>query len=503
MNWQTLIKKLKEEGYTGADGDLAAVKSFVDSNLLEFEVEGKTINLDELFAKSHPAKKKIDVSSDVSKARIAELEERAAVLEQENDLLGGKNVNKQAKNPASHDVKVGKDRFEDDRKGGFPTFGHFLAEVIKSPTQVMNDSAIVNPREGSRLAKWTKSYNDRVRAETHDAYKSGVIGEMAYKAALSTFSNETTGADGGVAVPPEFRDGVMNRVEAEDSIAALCDRNPISGNSISLNIDDTTPWQTSGGIQVAWTGEATAIGQSKLALKQRDYRLRKVCALVPMTEELSQDAAFLGSYVTKKTGDKLGFAVDNAILHGDGVTQPTGVVGHAGTVSVAKETSQVAGSIKGNNVIKMWMSCEPKARARAVWIANPDTQVWLQKLSLTGVKDSTATAQAWGQFLFLPAGGLTQRPNDTLFGRPIIYHQAAKTSGTVGDLTLFCGDEYLLLNKASGIQMDSSIHLWFDQAVNALRFMYRVEGQPKWPTTIAALNGSQTYGAFVTAATRA
>jgi HK97 family phage major capsid protein len=294
----------------------------------------------------------------------------------------------------------------------------------------------------------------------------------------------------------------MNRVSAEDSIASRCAKATLSGNSVSINIDPTTPWQSSGGIQVNWVGEASTFTQSKLALQQRDFRLRKVVALVPMTEELSQDAAFLSTHIVNKAGDKIGFAVDNAIMNGNGVTQPTGVVGHAGTVSVTKETSQKSTSLVGNNVIKMWMACEPKVRSKAFWVINPDAQVWLQKMSITGLKDSTATAQAWGQFLFMPAGGLSQSPFDTLFGRPILYHQAAQTVGTVGDITLFSGSEYLICTKATGVQVDSSIHLWFDQAVNALRVLYRVEGQPMWPNTISALNGSQTYGAFVTCATR-
>ena len=502
MNWQNIIKTLKADGYEGASNDLDAVKAYVADGNIELEdSKGNGVDFDASYAAAYPPARKLNTAKAESEAEFnARVRAEAERINKESDEITGKA--RRAGAGTASEISVGKDRFEDDRKGGFPTFGHFLAEIIKSPTTNMNGSAIVHPREGTRLAKWNKSFNQRMRAETEEGYQSGVISEAVYKATLSTYSNETTGADGGVAVPPEYRDGVMNRVENEDSLAARCDRNPISGNSISLNIDVTTPWQSSGGIQCNWVGEATTLTQSKLALQQRDYRLRKVCALVPMTEELAQDAAFLGSYITKKAGDKIGFAVDNAILHGDGVTQPTGVVGHNGTVSVAKETSQTALSIKGNNIMKMWMAAEPSARNRAVWVINPDCQVWLQKLSLVGLKDSTATAQAWGQFLFLPSGGLTQRPFDTLMGRPIIYHQAAKTSGTVGDITLFCGDEYLLLNKASGLQSDSSIHLWFDQAVNALRFMYRIEGQPKWPTTISALNGSQTYGAFVTLATR-
>lgn len=496
--WKKLLEKLKAKGYKGQDNDLDAVRAFMaDNNIGSITINKATnekLDLAKAHAEAYPPVEDLDMSFE------AEVVRAAAALVKESDEITGKA--RTAAAVIASDIRVGKDRFEDDRKGGFPTFGHFLAEIIKSPTTNMNDTAIVHPREGSRLAKWTKYHNQRMRAETDEQFRAGVIGEGTYKATISTYSNETAGADGGVAVPPEFREGVMNRVQNEASIAARCAPATLSGNSVSINIDPTTPWQSSGGIQVNWVGEASTFTQSKLALQQRDFRLRKVVALVPMTEELSQDAAFLSSHIMRKAGDKIGFAVDNAILNGNGVTQPTGVVGHAGTVSVAKETSQLATSLKGNNVLKMWMACDPSVRSNAVWIVNPDAQVWLQKLSITGVKDSTTTAQNWGQFLFMPAGGVSQRPFDTLFGRPIIYHQAAQTVGTVGDIVLFCGSEYLLCTKAAGIQAETSIHLWFDQAVNALRFLYRVEGQPMWPNTISALNGSGTYGAFVTCATR-
>ena len=46
------------------------------------------------------------------------------------------------------------------------------------------------------------------------------------------------------------------------------------------------------------------------------------------------------------------------------------------------------------------------------------------------------------------------------------------------------------LTKAGGIQSDTSIHLFFDQALTAFRFIFRVNGQPAWSSTITRQNGS-------------
>lgn len=489
MNWQLLIKRLKEHGFDGDEKSLDAVKSYIEANFDGLEVNGKPVELSELHAKAFPPKSKFDMSGDVADAEAAELKRQVAELTAE--LRGEKKKEARAK---AIDIKVGHDQVVSDPKGGFKSFGHFIQDAYRAGGT--GDRAFA-PAADSAMGRWQKAYNGKVRDEAEWAEKNGLIN----KATLSTYSNEGTGADGGFAVPPEFLAGIMKRVEGEESIAAKCNRAVLSGNSLTATIDDTNPWDSSGGVQPYWIGEATAITQSKMVLKQRDFKLRKIGVLTPITDELAQDAGFLESYLARLAGEKIGYAVDDTILHGNGVTRPQGVVGHSGTVSVAKETSQTAASIKATNIQKMWLSMLPQYRRRAIWIVNPDCQVQLQRMFVQGTKDSN-TAVAAGSLVYLPANGLVGQPNDTLMGRPILYHQAAKTLGTVGDITLFDPESYLVCTKASGIESASSMHLWFDQAVGALRFLYRVEGQPWWPTTISAANGSQTYAAFVTLATR-
>jgi len=493
MNWQLLLKKLKAHGYRGDDSALDAVKSYIEEHFDGAVVNGEPIDVAALHAKAFPPKSRLDLTTDTKDAEIATLRAQLESKQVEAELLGKGRTETNSVNK-SIDVTVGSDRLALDPKGGFKSLGHFVQHVFR--TGGTGERAF-EPQPDSPLSKWNKAYNGRVREEAEHAFKIGLVS----KATLSTYSNEGTGADGGFAVPPEFATGIMKRIEGEESIQAKCQRATLSGNSLTVTIDDTHPWDSSGGVQPYWLGEATSITQSKVALKQRDFRLRKIGILCPLTDELAQDAAFMESYIARLAGEKIGYAVDDSILHGNGVTRPTGVVGHNGTVSVAKETSQTATTIKATNIQKMWMSMLPQQRRRATWIINPDCQVQLQRMFVQGTKDS-ANSVAAGSLVYMPANGLAGQPNDTLMGRPILYHQAAKTLGTVGDIILFDGDSYLVCTKASGIESASSMHLWFDQAVGALRFLYRVEGQPWWPSTITAANGSQTYGSFITLATR-
>jgi hypothetical protein len=50
--------------------------------------------------------------------------------------------------------------------------------------------------------------------------------------------------------------------------------------------------------------------------------------------------------------------------------------------------------------------------------------------------------------------------------------------------------QYWALTKSGGIQTDTSSILYFDQALTAFRFIFRVNGQPAWSSTITRQNGS-------------
>jgi len=493
MNWQLLLKKLKAHGYKGDEGSLDAVKSYIEDHFDGAVVNGEPIDVAALHAKAFPPKSRLDLTTDTKDAEIESLRAQLATKRVEDEVLGKGRSETTSTNKAI-DINVGKDRLADDPKGGFKSFGHFLQAVIT--TGGAGDRAF-SPKSGSTLERWQKAFNGATQ-ETLDAQiKDGLI----QKATLSTYSNEGTGADGGFAVPPDFMAGIQKRTDAEPTLYSMCQQATLSGNQLTATIDDTNPWDSSGGVQPYWLDEAETITQSKVALKQRNFRLKKIGVLVPITDELSQDASFLGSYIGRLAGEKVDYAIDNAILNGNGVTRPTGVVGHNGTISVTKETNQTAATIKANNVQKMWMRWLPRSRRTGVWLINADAQVQLQRMFVQGTKDSN-TAIAAGSLVYLPANGLAGQPNDTLFGRPIIYHQACQTLGTVGDIIGFDPQSYIVCNKGTGLEYATSMHLWFDQAVNALRFIRRIEGQPWWMTTVSAANGSTTYASFVTLATR-
>jgi HK97 family phage major capsid protein len=313
--------------------------------------------------------------------------------------------------------------------------------------------------------------------------------------AATTYGNEGTGADGGFAVPPDFRREIAEKVAGEGSLLARTDRLITSSNSMILPKDETTPWQTSGGILSYWEGEGQSMTETKLALKQDSVRLNKLTTLVKVTDELLDDAALLDSYLRRKAPVKMNAKLNTAIINGTGVGQPLGILRSGALVTVSKETSQAADSIYFENIVNM------EAR---LYASNPDSVVWLinqntlpQLMSMRFVRSATSPVPVW-----LPANGLAGQRFSTLMGKPVIPVQACPKLGDLGDIILADMSQYMTATKGMDIRTDVSIHLHFDQDITTYKFVMRVAGQPWWSTTITPQNASETLGAFVALAER-
>ncbi len=357
-------------------------------------------------------------------------------------------------------------------------------------------AAISTPAERNRWG-W-HNFGDFAAAVKNAALGRAVDSRLE-NAALSTYGTEGVGADGGFAVPPDFRSNIMQKVAGEDSLLSRCDQVPTSGYSVTFPKDEATPWG-SAGIQGYWDGEAATLTQRKPALEQSTIRVHKLTALVPVTDELLDDAPALGSYVQSKAADVLDFKVTDAIINGSGAGQPLGILNAACTVSQAAEGSQTADTIHGLNLVKMWARMPARWRSTAVWLTHPDAEPQLMSAGLqVGSPSGTMTG---GALVWMPPGGVSGSPYATLFGRPVIPTQACQALGDVGDIIFAAMPQYAAVTKAGGLKSDSSIHLWFDQGVTAFRFSLRIGGQPWWSTAIAAKNGSTTYSPFVTLAAR-
>lgn len=325
------------------------------------------------------------------------------------------------------------------------------------------------------------------QAETDDLRK--------LRNAATTYGNEGTGADGGFPIPPEFSREIMVKVMAEENLLNRAAQLTTSRNSMSIPKDETTPWQSSGGVQAYWEGEAAPITASKPAFEQSQVRLVKLTALVPITEEALEDAVGLESWLRAKAPAKMAAKINTAFVRGTGVGQPLGILRSPSLITVNKETSQPGDTVWFANINNMWSRMYAPWRRNAIWLINQDVEPQLEAMAF----DPQASSKIP---VYLPPGGLSQSPYATLKGRPVVPIEACSTVGDEGDIILVDMAQYWAFSKSGGVRTDTSIHLYFDQAVTAFRFIFRLNGMPAWSSVIQPENGSLTRSWAVTLAAR-
>ena len=194
------------------------------------------------------------------------------------------------------------------------------------------------------------------------------------KNAPTTYGTEGVAADGGFAVPPDFRTEIWEKIAGEESLLARTDQMPVSGNMLTIPKDETASWDSSGGIQTYWEGEASQLTESKPLLENVTLRTNKLTALIPVTEELLEDAPSLDSYLRRKTAAKFDYKLQDAFINGSGVGRPLGILNAGCLTSVAKESAQAADTIVAANMVKMWSRMYAPCRSRAVWHINQDCE---------------------------------------------------------------------------------------------------------------------------------
>ena len=301
--------------------------------------------------------------------------------------------------------------------------------------------------------------------------------------------NESTPSDGGFLVQQDFVTELLKRTYETGILASKVKKIPISTNANGLKInavdeDSRANGSRWGGVQTYWEAEADEHTGSKPKFRQMELSLKKLTGLCYATDELLQDAAALEAVIRQAFAEEFGFKMDDAILSGSGEGEPLGILNSGALVKVEKEKDQ-KDTITVENLIKMWNRLWSKSRANAVWYINQEIEPYLYTLKL-GDKP-----------VYIPAGGISEKPYGTIFGRPVVPLEQCSAAGEVGDIILADVGQYLLIDKG-GIKAASSIHVRFLYDENVFRFIYRVDGKPIWNKPLAPYKGKATVSPFIT-----
>lgn len=311
------------------------------------------------------------------------------------------------------------------------------------------------------------------------------------KRLLASAMKESVGEDGGFLVPEEISSAILKKMSGEDSLMSKTTSMQVGGNALTINVDESQPWNS--GVQAYWTAEGASITESKPSFKQASWRLQKLAAMVKATDELLEDATALESYIMAAAPNAIVHQVNKAILTGNGVGKPTGIINSPFTVTVAAEGSQTADTVNAVNIIKMYSRMFPQSRNNAAWYINPAVE---EQLRLA--KDAN------DNYIYLaPGSQMNQTPYASLLGRPVIPLMGGMPAlGDVGDILFADLSYYYMIRKAAGVKSATSIHLHFDKEITSFRFSLRLDGKCPFTAPVTTEFGSYSMSAFVALAAR-
>jgi len=297
----------------------------------------------------------------------------------------------------------------------------------------------------------------------------------------ATGLNEAIPSQGGFLVPPTMASGILEGMYQTGNLLSQFNPIPVAGNGMTFNAVDETSRATGsrwGGVTGYWMAEAGTKTASKPSFRQIELKLKKVAALCVATDELLEDASALAAWLQRTVPMELQFKVEDAIVNGDGVGKPLGIMNSGALKTIATRVD--AGEIDAVDLGNMWAGRATEFNDY-IWLVSPRAFPQLLNMSIGNTP------------VFIGAGGIRgdSAPN-TLLGRPMFETEYNAALGTVGDIILMSPSAYPMITKGGGVQSASSIHVYFTADETAFRFVYRVDGAPSWYTTRTEKDTSTT-----------
>jgi HK97 family phage major capsid protein len=317
----------------------------------------------------------------------------------------------------------------------------------------------------------------------------------SYMAAGSGMSVATP-TDGGFLVRKDWSTAMLDRATQQAQLLPRCRNIPVGADFDGLEypyIDESSRVDGSrwGGVQVFWKAEAATVTNKQPKIGKGELRLEEIMGLAYATERLIRDSSALEGLLGGSFESEFAFKIDAAILYGTGSGQMLGILNSPALVTQAAETTQVAATVLIDNVLKMYARMPARLKPGCVWLIHPDVMTQLPKMVI-------------GQMpVWIPPGGLSNNQNSLLLGKPVIETEQSQGLGTVGDILLVNLNEYVYITKqGEGLRYDTSMHVRFLNDEQTFRWVFRINGQPTWRTTLTPYKGANVVSPFIALAAR-
>jgi HK97 family phage major capsid protein len=310
------------------------------------------------------------------------------------------------------------------------------------------------------LAEW-RSLGDFVHAVAKNPNDKRLKGREAEE----RIQSQGTGLEGGFLVPDIFASTLLT-VSPDEAIVRPRAQTFGGASSTGFGELHIPALQYSGnnmyaGAVVQWIGEGQPKPETDIEFKRITLHPYEVAAHVQVTDRLLRNASMIEQVVSTQLRGALIAAEENAFLNGAGGVQPTGIIGHAATIGVARAG---AAAVVYQDLADMLAVFWGK---RGVWITGRDMLPQLMDL-----QD--------------PNNNYVWQPNardgnpGTIFGMPVLFSDDSPALGLDGDVVLADLSNYLI-GDGGGVAIAASSDFLFTSNMTVIKAWKLVDGSP-WLT---------------------
>ncbi len=299
---------------------------------------------------------------------------------------------------------------------------------------------------------------------------------------------EGTGSSGGFLVPPQFLAEILGPAFVESGILSRVSVVPMTSSAVMIagfNNTDSHAGGAIGGLTMEWAGEGQQLSSQTGKVRAVTMQAKKGAVMVEVTNELLFDSPAASIQLREIMSAAARFGLEAAILTGNGVGRPLGLLNDNAKIVISKETSQAADTINYQNIIKMVARIHPSLLPGSIWVANPNTLTQLLNIQRP-ISDAAGTDYVGGDILPVFQTGVGG--TFSLLGLPLVFSEALPVLGDAGDLVLANFGEYQLGMRMDA-RIDVSTELKFDYDKSVFRLILRADGLSRWDQALQPMYG--------------
>jgi len=284
-----------------------------------------------------------------------------------------------------------------------------------------------------------------------------------------------TGTAGGYLIPDEFRPELIRNVEAEGTVFVKCRRIPL------VTTGSTKIPKRTGGLTAYWTAPAATGTRTAPTFDLVTLTPEKLMVLTAYPNEFARGnlLADLGQFLGLEITHAMAYALDDAIVNGDGTATYGGITGILQSANISAVTAATGhdtfAEIDGTDISNVIAGLSKSyALAEAFWLMSLSVKGGLRALkATTGVP--------------LYQRGGNGEPN-TIDDYPYVLSPRMTAAGSISASTLYAAFGDLRYSHVVGmirnIEIAQSEHALFESDMTAIRAVLHVDCQEADATAV-------------------